>query len=167
MKRRRFLALGGVGVGAAGGYLGLRWYRAPSVPTGMTVETKHFERDVLTDRAARDPDFLEWQAEYHEVITEREAATERVIDDESVTAFLAETTFEASYVIVVQNGMQSEMELVLDAIARRPTGLHLDISIDAPRGGPDDLRVHSLLVRVTDEGEEPPADVSVDIEGYV
>jgi hypothetical protein len=63
--------------------------------------------------------------------------------------------------------MQSEMELVLDAISRREDGLYLDISIDSPRSGPDDLLVHSLLVRVTDEGGGVPEDVSVDIEGYV
>jgi hypothetical protein len=167
MKRRAFLVFGGLGLGTAGGYLGWRWYRSPSLPDGMRVETRHVEGDVFTDDGPRGGGSLEWQEEYHTVIRDTEAIDRESIDDESVVRFLDDTDFEASYLVVVQNGMQSEMELVLDAISRREDGLYLDISIDSPRSGPDDLLVHSLLVRVTDEGGGVPEDVSVDIEGYV
>jgi len=167
MNRRRFLALGGVGIGAGGGYIGWRWYSSPSIPDGMRVESQHFEKDIVSENSSRDTEFLEWQEEYRTVLSEREAVNREIIDDVSITPFLDDTDFEDSYLIVVQNGMQSEMELVLDAISRRRYGLHLDVSIESPRSGPDDLLTHSLLIRVTDKDEGVPEKVSVDIEGYV
>lgn len=167
MNRRHFLALGGLGIGAAGGYVGWRWYRSPSIPDGMGVETKHFERDVLSENSPRESEMLEWQEEYHTTIDNKDAANREIIDNESVTAFVSNTDFEESYLIVVQNGMQSEMELVLNTISRQENGLHLDITIDSPQSGPDDLRIHSLFIRITDEKEGVPEEVSVDIEGYV
>lgn len=167
MNRRRFLTVAGLGVGTAGGYVGWRWYRSPSVPDGMRVETKHLERDVLTKRSSRNRNFLEWREEYRTLIPDKRDADEQIIDDDPVTSFLDSTDFEDSYLIVVQNGMQSEMELFLDAISRREDGIHLDISIDSPRGGPDDLLIHSLLIRIIDDVGGVPENVSVDIEGYV
>ncbi|MFW6002969.1 MAG: hypothetical protein ACOCPT_00925 [Halanaeroarchaeum sp.] len=167
MNRRRYLALAGLGIGAVGGYTGWRWYRAPSVPDGMSVQPRHFERDILTEQTSRSSDFLEWKSEYQTVISDPETADRVLIDDRSITRFLDDTDFEASYLIVVQNGMQSEMELELDSITRREDGLHLDISIDPPQSGPDDLGIHSLLIRITDETGDVPDDVSVTITGYV
>jgi len=167
MKRRQLLAACGLGIGAVGGCLGMRPGATPSVPEGMRVATTHLEADVLADESDRGTGFPEWRSEYHAVIADGDAADRRLIGDPSVDAFVGETDFEESVLIVVQNGMQSEMELVLDAIERRAGGLHLDVSIDAPQGGPDDLRTHSLLVRVTDADRRVPESVSVDIEGYV
>lgn len=167
MNRRRFLGSCALGVGAVGGYIGWRRHSSPSTPDGVTVETKHVARDVLTEKAPRDTDFLEYQAEYRTTIAEPDVAERQLIDGGPVADFLAGTDFDSSYLIVVQNGMQSQMELVLETVSRRDSGLHLDVSVDAPQGGPDDLLVHSLLVRVTDRGEGTPETVSVDIEGYV
>lgn len=167
MNRRSFLVLCGLGIGTAGGYVGWRWYHSPSIPDGMRVETRHIEGDIFTEDSSRVTESLEWQEEYQTVISDREAVDREINDDDSITPFLADTDFEDSYLIVVQNGMQSEMELVLDAISRQEDGLNLDISIDSPRSGPDDLLIHSLLIRVTDEDEGVPEDVSVDISGYV
>jgi hypothetical protein len=110
---------------------------------------------------------LEWREEYHRILANTEAVNREIVDTGPVTAFLTDTDFEESYLVVVQNGMQSEMELVLDAISRRTGGLDLDISIDSPQGGPDDLLIHSLLVRMTDEKRGVPEELSVDIDGYV
>ena len=167
MNRRRFLAFCGLGIGTAGGYIGWRWYHSPSIPDGIKVGTQHIEGDIFAEGSSRDTEFLEWQEEYWTVISDREEVDSEITDDESISPFLDDTDFEDSYLIVVQNGMQSEMELVLDAISRREYGLHLNISIDPPQSGPDDLLTHSLLIRVTDENEGVPDKVSVDIEGYI
>ena len=166
MNRRNFLALGGLGIGAAGGYFGWH-YRPLSIPDGMEVETQHFERDMLSENSSRESDFLEWKHEYQTIITERDAACRELIDSDSVTPFLDNTSFDESYLIIVQNGMQSEMELVLDGISRQGESLHLNVTINSPQGGPDDLLTHSLLVRIIDEERGVPERVSVDIEGYV
>jgi hypothetical protein len=166
MNRRNFLALGGVGIGAAGGYVGWRWY-SPSRPDGIETETEHFERDVLSENSSRESEFLEWKEEYRTTVPDRDAARSELIDHDSVTSFLNNTDFEESYLIVVQNGMQSEMELLLDGVSREEDGLHLSVTINSPQGGPDDLLTHSLLIRVIDEHKGVPEGVSVDIEGYV
>lgn len=167
MNRRRFLAFAGLGIGTAGGYIGWRWYHSPSIPDGMRVKTKHLEMDVLTDNSSRDSRSLGWREEYQTVINSEKHANKETIDYNTVTSFLNNTDFDESYLIIVQNGMQSEMELVLNAISRQEDGIHIDISIDSPRSGTDDLLTHSLLIRITDKDEEIPENVSVDIKGYV
>ena len=133
----------------------------------MEVETRHFERDVLSENSSRESDFLKWRHEYQTVVTDRDAARRELIDSDSVTSFLDDTGFDDSYLIVVQNGMQSGMELVLDGISRQGENLQLNITINSPQGGPDDLLTHSLLIRIIDEDGGVPERVSVDIEGYV
>jgi len=167
MNRRAFLAACGLGTGAFGGCLGVGPGAPPSVPDGVSVATTHLEADVLVDGSDRGSEFPAWKSEYHTVIADGAAADERLVDDPSVGAFVEATDFEESVLIVVQNGMQSQMELVLDAVERLEDGLRLHVSIDAPQGGPDDLRIHSLLVRVTDRDRRVPESVSVAIEGYV
>ena len=166
MNRRSFLALGGLGIGAASGYFGWH-YHSLSIPDGMEVETQHFERDVLSENSSRESDFLKWRHEYQTILTDRDAARRELIDSDSVTSFLDDTGFDDSYLIVVQNGMQSEMELVLDGISRQGENLQLNVTINSPQGGPDDLLTHSLLIRIIDEDGGVPERVSVDIEGYV
>jgi len=133
----------------------------------MEVATQHFERDVLSEDSSRESDFLEWKEEYQTIVAERDAARRELIDSDSVTSFLNDTDFDESYLIVVQNGMQSQMELVLDGISRQEDSLHLNVTINSPQGGPDDLLTHSLLIRVIDEAGGVSEGVSVDIEGYV
>jgi hypothetical protein len=95
------------------------------------------------------------------VISDPKTANSGLINDNSISPFLANTDFEDSYLIIVQNGMQSETELVLDTISRRKKGIHLDISIHSPQSGPDDLLIHSLLIKITDENKGVP-----DTAGY-
>lgn len=109
---------------------------------------------------------MEYREEYRTVISGLKAANRTIIDDGSVAPFVANTDFDDSPFIVVQNGMQSKMELELDGVSHRDDGLHLDISIDSPQGGPDDLLIHSLLIRITDEDGDVRKKVSTDIEGY-
>lgn len=167
MNRRRFLVFGGLGIGVGGGYFGWNWYTSPRVPTGMQVETLHFEGDALTESASRNRDQPGWKQKYHSLIADAGTANSELRDVNPLGSFIHTTDFEESYLIVVQNGMQSEMELVLDTITRTEHGLHLEISIDSPRSGPDDLTLHSLLIRITDTQSELPAEVTIDITGYV
>lgn len=167
MNRRHFLALGGLGIGTVGGYIGWRWHQSPSIPDGMRVETQHFEKDILSKNSSRESELLEAREEYHSIKANRDAVSRELIDNDSLASFLNNTDFEESYLIVVQNRMQSDMELMIDTISRQEDGLHLDIIIDAPRSGPDDSRIHSLLMRITDEEKGIPEEISVDIEGYV
>ncbi|ELZ46980.1 hypothetical protein C464_09994 [Halorubrum coriense DSM 10284] len=167
MNRRRLLAACGAGVGTLAGGVAWRRVRGPSVPPGIEAATTHLEADVLFRAPDRDPEFPEWKSEHHTVVPDAAAAEERLVDDGSVAEFVAATDFAESVLIVVQNGMQSEMELVLDAIERVADGLRLDVSVEAPSGGPDDLRTHSLLVRLTGAEPRVPLRVTVDVEGYV
>ena len=164
MNRRPFLALVGGGLAAGGAAFGWRWYRSPSLPRGMSVETLHLEREVfLHEFSAVDG----WREERYVLLGAEETAIERIDQIDAVETFVRETDFEESYVLVVQNGMQSDPDLELDAIERTDSGLWVALSIDAPLlGVNDDLVTHSLLIRVTDE-EGPPDDVAIEIEGYV
>ncbi|ELY32593.1 hypothetical protein C500_03679 [Natrialba magadii ATCC 43099] len=133
----------------------------------MAVETVHVERDVLAANASRDGEPLAWKEEYHTIIEDPETADSELADIGSVTEFIDNTTFDDSYIVIVQNGMQSDPDLVLDAISRLENGLNIEISIDAPRMGGDDLITHSLLIRITDLEDGVPETITVDIEGYV
>lgn len=167
MNRRRFLTFCGLGIATAGGYFGWRRYHLPSIPEGMKVGTQHIEGDIFVEDSSRDSKFLEWQEESQTLITKRKEVNREIIDGESISPFLNDIDFKDSYLIVVQNGMRSEMELVLDGIFQREYGFHLNVSIDSPRGGPDDLLTHSLLIRVINEDGEVPEEISIDIKGYV
>lgn len=166
MKRRKYLASGGLGGALVGGYLVWNQYRSPKLPRGMTTDTLYLEQDVLTDQSSRDSDFLGWKEQYHTILDDKETAARELVDVEPITGFIEETDFEESYVLVIQNGMQSRPDLVLESIRREVNGLHVKISINSPRSVPDDLRVHSLLIRITDEKSGIPERVTVDINGY-
>jgi len=168
MNRRKFLALVTAGAGlGGGGYLGWNWYNTPTIPSGMDVETLHVERDVSANNFSRDGESLAWEEEYHTVIEDRETADRELESIDSVTKFIEDTNFEESYIVVVQNGMQSDPDLELDTINRVENGINIEVSIDAPRVGGDDLINHSLLIRITDSEDGLPETITVDIEGYV
>jgi|APHM01.1.fsa_nt_gi hypothetical protein len=166
MNRRQFLAASGVGVSVTGGAFAWRWFQSSSLPDGMTVDSWHYEADVLADSAAEDRGPLGPEEQFYTVLADREAAEQTLNTD--VTGALTETEFTQSYLLVVQTGMQSELSLELDGISRTENGLDVSVSVTSPgNGGPDDLRVHSLLVRVTDAETGVPAEIGLDISGYV
>lgn len=168
MHRRTYLSTAGAGIGVVGGgYLGWSQYLSRSAPTELTVETLYVDRDVSSTSFSRDGKSLAWKEEYHTVIADVDTAESELADIDSLTAFVDDTDFDESYLVVVQNGMQSEPELVLDTIERRADGIEIELSIDAPRGVDDDLVIHSLLIRVTDTRDGVPETVAVDIDGYV
>lgn len=167
MNRRRLLAAFGGGTGTLAAGVAWRRVRGPTAPAGIEVATEHLPTDVLARAPDRDPEFPGWKSEFHAVVPDAAAADERLVDKPPVEEFVAATDFSTSVLIVVQNGMQSAMGLVLDAVEREANGVRLDVSVDAPSGGPDDLRTHSLLVRHTGADPRVPDRVAVDIDGYV
>lgn len=167
---RRELITAGAGVGFAGiaGYVGWNWYNGPSIPDGLTIETLYLKRDVFTPDSSRDSESLAAREQYHTIVEDEETATRELQDLDAVTDFIEKTDFDDSYIVVVQNGMQSEPDLELDVIERIEDGLRLEFSIDAPLSGvDDDLVTHSFVIRVSDEREEAPETIDVTIEGYV
>ena len=160
MNRRKFLAVGGLGLGT-GGYLAWNRFQSPSIPDGMTVETLYLERNVFDPR-----DVFALREESYTLIADEETAASEFDDVEQVSAFSDETDFDESSILVVQNGMRSEDDLELDAIERTEDGIQVAVSIDQPLiPDHDDLITHSLLIRITDEKTVPdPIDVS--IAGY-
>ncbi|MCU4924558.1 hypothetical protein OB905_00970 [Halobacteria archaeon AArc-dxtr1] len=164
MNRRAALGLLGVGVGVPGGYLAWNRHRSPTLPDGIEVDTLYLEGNTFGEPApeGREPGPRE---QYHELV--RTAA--EIERDETAVAFAEETDFDASALVAVLTGMQSEPDLALEAISRTDDGLHIDVAVEHPwwRGVEDDLLTHSLLVRITDEVAGQPESISVDIEGYV
>ncbi|MFC7213885.1 hypothetical protein ACFQO4_07305 [Saliphagus sp. GCM10025334] len=168
MNRRRVLTLAGASASVPGGYVAWNWYRSPSLPDGMDVETLYVSGDVFGEPAPPDRD-LGSREERHRVIEDEETGADEITFDDSAITFVEETDFDASSLVVVQTGMQTEPNLALEAVSRTDDGLHLDVTVEHPwwRGVNDDLGIHSLLVRVTDERAEALESVSVAIEGYV
>ncbi|WP_255190798.1 hypothetical protein [Natronobeatus ordinarius] len=158
MDRRKFLAVGGLGLGA-----GYAWNRSrsPSIPSGMTVDTLYYEGNVFDAR-----DVFGSREESHTIITNKETAATEFRDVGQVSDFIKETNFEESYILVAQNGMRSEDDLELNSIERIENGLQVAISIDKPLlPDHDDLITHSLLIRISDEKSLPDS-IDVRIDGY-
>lgn len=166
MRRLPFLAT--AMFGAISGLAGcLRGDGAPRVPEEMTVETRHWASDVLMEgiwhlRSEQD----EPVGSYHTAIADESAARSEVEGDDGMSEFVHGTDFERSYLLVVQNVMQSARWLELRRIERTGSGLDVTVvtaSPDEPYG--DDAVVHSLAIRVTDEGGDVPGELAVTVDG--
>lgn len=168
MNRRQVLAVIGAGVGASGGYVAWDWYRSPSLPDGMTVDTLYVRGNVFGEPA---PDGYDVgpREERHRILDDEETAASEVTFGESAMDFVEGTDFDDAYLVIVQTGMQTEPDLALEAISRTDEGIQLDVAVEHPwwRGVDDDLGTHSLLVRITDDRADVPDSVSVAIDGYV
>lgn len=145
----------------------LRGGGALHVPDGMTVETRHWASDVLVERIwhlRRERD--EPVGSHHALIADERAARDELEGDGEVSEFVHGTDFERSYLLVVQNVMQSARWLELRRIERTGSGLDVTVvtaSPDEPYG--DDAVVHSLAIRVTDEGGGVPGELAVTVDG--
>ncbi|WP_312908003.1 hypothetical protein [Natronosalvus caseinilyticus] len=172
MNRRRFLTGVAMGSVSVAGCLGTG--ESPALPDGMTVETHHRVGSHLAD------DGLEPSGErphsYQTIITDRSTARERMRDGDGgegegknkneITEFVAETDFDRSYlVVVVARAWSSQHWLEVRDIERTEDGIHVSIASDSDEPTVDDAAVHSLAIRITDEGDEPDAvAVSIDDE---
>lgn len=166
MKRRQYLAtsiLGLLSLGSGCTALGFD----TGVPDGMTVETRHWDQSLLKDGI---PAQLELGREepilYETLLRGQETAEERLQQDapEPTRAFVVDTNFERSYLAVVEHlGSSSSDWLELRAVERQESGIHVVVELKSPwRGGFDDLSAHSLVIRITDDNEEKPADISAE-----
>lgn len=134
----------------------------------MDVETRYLTGNVFGEPAPAEHD-VGPREQYHRVIEGADTAAKAITFNDTAIGFAEATDFNESYLIVVQTGMQSAPDLVLEAISRTDEGLHLAVAVAHPswRGVDDDLITHSLLVRITDQTHDRPEAVSVAIAGYV
>lgn len=172
MDRRSFLALGYTGTAAvvSGCVSQIRGSDDdkevdPDLPDGMAVETAYTSSGVLGDEQEW---FGEPRDEHHVVLSDAGSANERVTaTDPSIESFVESVDFEQSYLLIVQNAMHVTPDLVLSEIERVDGGLHVEIAVDYPGHDiSDDLRVHSLLIAITDERDGVPETLAIDIQGY-
>ena len=168
MNRRAVLALVGSVVSVPGGYVVWSQYQSRALPDRMDVDILYVTGNVFGEPAPEDRG-VGLKETSHTVVSAAETAAHEITFNDSAIEFVGETDFADSYLIVVQTGMQSEPDLALEAISRTDDGLHLDVTVEHPfwRGVNDDLTMHSLLIRVTDELDTTPESVSVDIDGFV
>ena len=164
MDRRTVLATsGGVILSAVAGCLD--WRR--STPDEVEVETRHWVADILEEGIWYQRREHEESIDgFHELIEDEMAAQRQISGDEDVREFVEGIDFTESYLIVVQNMMQSARWLELQGIQRTDGGLDVRVATASPdEQYGDDAAVHSLAIRVTDEQVGPPAELHVTIVG--
>lgn len=153
---------GGIVLSTIAGCLG-----EEQTPEGIAVDTRHWVADILEEGIWYAHQEREGSVNrYHDLIGDESAAQNRVTQDEEVWAYVEEIDFEDSYLIVVQNVMQSARWLELDRIERIERGLDIAVetaSPDEPYG--DDATPHSLTIRVTDEQAGIPNELQVTVDG--
>lgn len=136
----------------------------PEVPEGMEVAAHHASSHYPTD----DPDGHHDRSrdERHVVVEDRETAADWADSaPEDVASFIEDTAFDESYLLIVQNSMQTRPELDLVAIERDGDGLAVEILVDRPEGDiSDDFTYHTLFVRITDDTADVPDSVSLAID---
>lgn len=167
MNRRQFVALGCVSVfaGSAGcSSVYGRFSDAPQTPEGMTVETESWGDGLLYPKGRDRP--------FAVVVTSASAATDEVgllrtnREDYDPIEFIEETDFDTSYLILVEwMGASSSASLELSRIERRDYGLHVEAEVVEPHGTTtDDISAHSLFIRVPDEREDAPEQVTIHVD---
>lgn len=165
MKRRQYLATSSLGLlSVGGGCTAIGSGRG--VPDGMSVETRHWAESLLKDGiTARLGSGRQGPLLYETLLTGKETAAERLQQDAAETArtFVADTDFEHSYLAVVEYfGTSSSYWLELRSLERQESGIHVVVELESPRSRRDDLASHSLVIRITDDNAETPAEISAE-----
>ena len=139
----------------------------PSIPENMTVSQLYDDSNFINNQYNNSEDRgFEFQEEDWKIFDHESMANEALVEKEEVNEFIEETGFNISYLLLVRNGMQSAPDLTLQAIERSGDGLLIIISITDNPGG-DDLTIHSLLIRITDQESGVPEEILLEINGYV
>jgi len=162
MKRRTVLAAGGLAVLGTGGYLYSWLSHSATIPDGMTVETLYVTQPVFTEQQYERPGVRESESL---LVSDETAAEELFVESESVQQFVTKTDFEQSYVVVVDHRRSSSWDLYLDSIERvSPDKLSVTgVAQNWPPEQVDDLGVHVLLLRITDEEHPVPDNLTVTV----
>lgn len=169
MRRRTVLAGGGVALSPLlGGCFAASTFvdDSPSLPAGVSVSAEHAVWDVLPESRERQQRIYDGES-VHRLFTDRRTAAESISSDHVPESFLDGTDFDESFVVVVQYGTSSGLYLELDSIERTDDGLALTVDVEAPpsdSGYPDDLAIHSLLLRITDSRAAVPGSLSVTVD---
>lgn len=162
MERRTVLAASGLAVLGTGGYLYSWLSHSSTIPDEMTVETLYVTQGVFTEQQYDSPGVRESELL---LVSNETAANELFVESEPIQQFVAETDFEQSYIVVVDHRRSSSWDLYLDTIERvSPDGLSVTaVAQNWPPEQVDDLGVHVLLLRITDEQSPVPDDVTVTV----
>lgn len=162
MKRRTVLAAGGLAVVGTGGYLYSWLSHSPTIPDGMAVETLYVTQPVFAEQQYERPGVRESESL---LVRDETAAEELFVESESIQQFVTDTDFEQSYVAVVDHRRSSSWDLYLETIERvSPDELSVTaIAQNWPPGQVDDLGIHVLLLRITDEEHPVPDDITVTV----
>lgn len=164
MHRRQYLSLAGVGgvAGLAGCANQItRALQSPETPAGMTVETASWSAGFVRDGDHELP--------YGVVATSRDDAANNLSIGETAydtdpREFVDQTDFDQSYLILIEAAPGSSTDsLILKRIERRDHGLHVTAKFYRPGNGANDVSVHSLFIRVTDEKDGPPQEMTVEV----
>lgn len=127
----------------------------------MTVETASWSRGFLRNGDHELP--------YAVVATSRDEVADTITYpdrsyDPDPRAFVEQTDFEQSYLILIEWGHSSSSDsLILKRIERRDPGLHVTAKVYRPGNGASDISAHSLFIRVTDEQDGPPQEMTVEV----
>jgi len=139
---------------------------SPTFPNGISVETLYDTGDFLwKDSTHRGRNVGANEVEWA-IISDRDSAHRAFIIDEELNAFVEETNFSESYLLLIRYGTRSVEVLHLDAIERINNGLWVTIFVEDNPGG-DDLVTHPFLLRITDSENGVAEDVNVELEGHV
>lgn len=165
MYRRRYLTLAGIGgvVSLAGCLNQIERAIYPQTPAGMTVETATWSTSFVVNPNR------EWP--YAVVVSTREEAATNIEYRETEfdlhpRTFVDQTDFEQSYLILIEyvGNTSANDSLELKRIERRDEGLHVKAKVYHPRTRVNNVSIHSLFIRVTDDREDTPENITVDVD---
>lgn len=128
MNRRRFLA--GTAIFSVGSAGCLGSDAESDIADGMAVESHHSPGIVLVDdeQVVERLELDDAPVAYHELFTDSETAENRLEDEEQTNAFVGQTYFDESYLLVVVAGYWSSSdELELEGTERTNSALHVEI----------------------------------------
>jgi len=136
----------------------------PTLPEGLSVETAYWDGCVLKNTPVCDTE--DPQNAYNAMLSNRETARNRLVEDATAGEFVEATDFAESYLLLVQYRMQSARRLRLQAVEQTDTGLRVVVVTESQDGSyADDSVPHTLAIRVTDERSDTPQEISVSVDG--
>ena len=140
-----------------------------TTPPEMSIDSHHWNGIVLEDnrRVAEEIDWRDTPNAYRTIITDSADADERLERRDELDEFVRETDFEESYLLIIVAGYwSSDYELAVNEVSRTETGLNVSLETVAPTGGQvDDEAPYSVVLRVKDERDVIPDEVTVQVDG--